>query len=68
MEYRERMTPRDYARYRSRKTDTIVQAQLVYYYARRGEIELAPCPCCGNRVLETNIVDEFFDKKYKEEK
>lgn len=59
-----KLTPRDYARYRSKKTGTIVQAQLIYYYIRQKKLELTDC-LCGHRVLDVEAADKFFDEKDK---
>lgn len=62
-----KLTPREYASYRSKATGTIVQAQLIYYYIRRGDIVLEDHDCsecgCSRRVLDVKMTDEFFDLK-----
>jgi hypothetical protein len=60
-----KMTPREYAKYRSQATGTIVQAQLIYYYVRQHKIELDTCEC-GRRVIDVKLTDEFF--RLKEER
>jgi hypothetical protein len=59
-----KLTPREYAAYRSKKTGTIVQPQNVYYYVRTGKLELETCDC-GRKVLDVKLADEFFDLREK---
>jgi hypothetical protein len=60
----EKLTPREYAKRRSQQTGTIVQAQLVYYYVRKGELALETC-ACGRNVIDIQEADRFFDAKDK---
>jgi hypothetical protein len=59
-----KLTPREYAKHRSEKTGTIVQAQLIYYYIRKGDLVLETC-ACGRNVLDVPTTNEFFDAKDK---
>jgi hypothetical protein len=57
-----KMTPTEYAKYRSKETDTIVAPQNIYYYIRIGQLELTTCEC-GRRVLDVKAADNFFDER-----
>lgn len=59
-----KLTPIEYAKHRSVATGTIVQAQLIYYYIRKGNLRLEDC-ACGSRVLDVQTADEFFDERDK---
>jgi hypothetical protein len=56
-----KMSPKEYAASRSRRTGTIVQPQNIYYYIRRGDLSLEACECCGRLVVDVKLADEFFD-------
>jgi hypothetical protein len=57
-----KMTPTEYAKYRSKETDTIVAPQNIYYYIRIGQLELTTCEC-GRRVLDVKVTDDFFNER-----
>lgn len=59
-----KMTPREYAKYRSSKLGLIIQPQLIYYYIRKGSLPLETCDC-GRRVLAVKLADDFFDERDK---
>ena len=63
---REKMTPSDYARYRTRKTGVLFQAQLLYYYIRIKKVKVHECPC-GRSVVDRKEVDEFLNGKGKDD-
>jgi hypothetical protein len=57
-----KMSVREYAKYKSKVTGTIVQPQLIYYYIRTGKIKEEPC-ICGRKVIDVKSADEFFAKR-----
>lgn len=62
-----KLSPREYAEYRSLKTGTVVQAQLIYYYIRTKKLQTEIC-LCGRKVLDVKTADEFFAEKERRER
>lgn len=48
-----KLSPREYALLRGKKP------QLVYYYIRKGKLELEQC-ICGRNVIDVEAADTFF--------
>ena len=54
-----KMSVIEYAKWRSKKTGELVQAQLIYYYIRTGKIKQENC-ICGRKVIDVKSADTFF--------
>lgn len=59
-----KMSPREYAVYRSKLTGMKIAPQLIYYYIRNRKIELEQC-VCGRPVIDVEAADAFFAERDK---